>query len=271
MPWNLEHRNQRRPPQMAASSILGPRRHSRPVVPGSLNLAVRDVLYCRGTLGSLAMLTAIRKASSRVSRLATNCGQFSAMRNVAHGPIASFRGTAAIGRAGRKHDRILAWLQRFGGHSDRAEWSAGTTSPSPKAACCGRRRRPRMPSKLHHGALNYIALLDPRMGMTIQPIARLELVQFDNDLLAGRARHIQPSDFVPPRRILCEAGRRHHDGADPGHKGHGALICSHHTFPLFRTDRTGAGTRFTRTGSLAILAALRRASSTAKVKLDVVQ
>ena len=87
MPWNLEHRNQRRPPQMAASSILGPRRHSRPVVPGSLNLAVRDVLYCRGTLGSLAMLTAIRKASSRVSRLATNCGQFSAMRNVAHGRV----------------------------------------------------------------------------------------------------------------------------------------------------------------------------------------
>jgi hypothetical protein len=75
--------------------------------------------------------------------------------------------------------------------------------------------------------------------MTIQPIARLELVQFDNDLLVWRAWHIQPPDFVPPGRILCEDGRRDHDGEDPGHKGHGALICSHHTFPLFRTDRTG--------------------------------
>src|SRR6202035_5109517 len=43
-------------------------------------------------------------------------------------------------RAGRKHDRILARL-------------------------------------LHQSALNDITLLDPRMGMTIQPIARLELVQ----------------------------------------------------------------------------------------------
>jgi hypothetical protein len=41
---------------------------------------------CRGTLGSLAMFTAIRNASSHVSRLATNRGQFSAMRNVANGP-----------------------------------------------------------------------------------------------------------------------------------------------------------------------------------------
>jgi hypothetical protein len=71
------------------------------------------------------------------------------------------------------------------------------------------------------------------MGMTIQPIARLELVQFDNDLLVGRARHIQPSDFVPPGEILCEEGRRRHDGANPGHKGHGALMGSHQTSPLF--------------------------------------
>src|SRR3984893_10512294 len=106
-------------------------------------------------------------------------------------------------RAGRKHDRILARL-------------------------------------LYHGALNDIALLDPREGMTIQPLARLELVHFDNDLLVGRAWHIQPSDFVPPGRILRKDGRRHHDGTDPGHKGHGSLTCSHQTSPRFRNGRTGA-------------------------------
>src|ERR1700731_4290224 len=79
------------------------------------------------------------------------------------------------------------------------------------------------------------------MGMTIQPIARFELVEFNNDLLVGRARHIQPSDLVPPGRIFCEDGRRDHDGADSGHKGHGASICSHQTSPLFQNGRTGAG------------------------------
>jgi hypothetical protein len=40
----------------------------------------------RGTLDGLAMFTAIRNASSRVSRLAVDRRQFSAMRNVAIGP-----------------------------------------------------------------------------------------------------------------------------------------------------------------------------------------
>jgi hypothetical protein len=40
---------------------------------------------CCGTLGSLAMFTAIRNASSRVSRLAVDRCPFSAMRNVAIG------------------------------------------------------------------------------------------------------------------------------------------------------------------------------------------
>src|SRR6202030_4277916 len=62
----------------------------------------------------------------------------------------------------------------------------------------------------------------------------------DNDLLVGRTRHVQPSDFVPPGRILCEGGRRHHDGAHPGHKGHGTSVYSHQTSPLFRNCRTSA-------------------------------
>src|ERR1700689_123073 len=74
--------------------------------------------------------------------------------------------------------------------------------------CAGRKHDRILARLLHHGALNDIALLDPRMGMTIQPIARFELVEFDNDLLVGRARHIEPSDFVPPGRILCEDRRR---------------------------------------------------------------
>jgi hypothetical protein len=41
---------------------------------------------CRGTLGSLAMFTAVRNASSHVSRLAADREQFSAIRNVAYGP-----------------------------------------------------------------------------------------------------------------------------------------------------------------------------------------
>jgi hypothetical protein len=42
---------------------------------------------CRGTLGSLAMFTAIRNASSRVSTLRLIAGSFSALRNVVFGPF----------------------------------------------------------------------------------------------------------------------------------------------------------------------------------------
>src|ERR1700733_109389 len=42
--------------------------------------------------------------------------------------------------------------------------------------CAGRKHNRILARLLHHGALNDVTLLDPRMGMTIQPIARLELV-----------------------------------------------------------------------------------------------
>jgi hypothetical protein len=54
---------------------------------------------CRGTLGGLAMFTAMRNASSYV---AADRGQFSAMRNVAYWPLATDRQVAiAVANGGR--------------------------------------------------------------------------------------------------------------------------------------------------------------------------
>jgi len=61
----------------------------------------------RGTLGSLAMFTAIRNASSRVSRLAVDRRQFSAMRNVA---------IDVVDGARSRHRSAIGWLRRNAPH-----------------------------------------------------------------------------------------------------------------------------------------------------------
>jgi len=61
---------------------------------------------CRGTLGSLAMFTGIRNASSRVSRLAADRRQFSATRNVALGPFRPSWRVASLVVIGVRSDMV---------------------------------------------------------------------------------------------------------------------------------------------------------------------
>jgi hypothetical protein len=90
---------------------------------------------CRGTLGSLAMFTAIRNASSRVSRLAADRGQFSAMRNATYWPISAAPVVRLLVRYRRQSCRASqSTARKFMGYELPRRGQNAASALSPEAA-----------------------------------------------------------------------------------------------------------------------------------------